>query len=379
VGLTGPQYEALVDALVDAFPDSTTLAMMLRFRLNKHLNAIVAPGPTTDQAFYLIQASEAEGWTADLVQAARKSRPRNAKLLELAQSVRLPSNVPPGPELQRVINDTHRFHDITEWREKMAAIELQVCRIVVTTSTGRQLFGTGFLVGPDLVMTNHHVVEAVIAGEAGTHTSKGLSAHAADVVCQFDYKKVDGYLDKGVSIGLAGDWLVDSSPVSPVDEEREPKSTDPDPAHLDYALLRLATKVGEQPVTSQGEKAEKQAEPRGWIQVPTTASDFEAGSPVFIVQHPDGAPLRFTLDTSGMRGLNGNATRVRYTTNTLGGSSGSPCFDQDWVLIALHHSGDPNFDPLHTPAYNEGVPVNEIRRLLKVRGFDALLDQAPPG
>lgn len=377
MGLNGSQYEALVNAIVDAFPDSSSLAMMLKFRLGRHLNAIVGPGPTTDQAFYLIQASEAEGWTEDLVAAARKSRPRNAMLLEVAQSVQLPTNVPSGPELQRIIRDTNRFHDITLWREAMAAIEGQVCRITVATNKGKPLYGTGFLVGPDLVMTNHHVIEAVIAGEAGTQTAKGWSARAAGVTCQFDYKKVAGYLDKGISVALAPDWLVDTSPVSPIDLEREPKSGDPDGTHLDYALLRLAQKVGLDAVKSEGERAERDAEPRGWITVPAGPADFEVDTPVFIVQHPDGAPLSFALDTSGMLGLNGNGTRVRYTTSTLGGSSGSPCFDQDWALVALHHSGDPNFDPVHKPSYNEGIPVSEIRRLLKTRGLDAVLDYPP--
>lgn len=179
-------------------------------------------------------------------------------------------------------------------------------------------------------------------------------------------------------MSLAPDWRVDDSAVSPIDLERDPKSGEPDPAHLDYALLRLATKVGLALVKSDGEQAELGAEPRGWITVPSSPADFEVGTPVFIVHHPDGAPLSFALDTSGMLGPNGNATRVRYTTNTLGGSSGAPCFDQDWALMALHHSGDPNFDPLHKPSYNEGIPTSEIRRLLKVRGLDSLLDHPPP-
>ena len=43
---------------------------------------------------------------------------------------------------------------------------------------------------------------------------------------------------------------------------------------------------------------------------------------------------------------NANNTRVRYRTNTEEGSSGAPCFDKDWELVALHHSGDPNYEAL---------------------------------
>ena len=376
--LTGTQYEALVTALVDAFPSEAALTMMLRFRLDRSLAAIVAPGSLTDQAFYLVQASEAEGWTGELIAAARRSRPRNARLLALAQSAQLPtSHVPPERELQRVITETNRFHDIAEWREKMAAIELQVCRITVASNKG-DMFGTGFLVGPDVVLTNHHVVEAAILGEQGQATAKGRTATRDGVTCQFDFKKVAGYLNPGVKVGLAAEWLIDSSPISPIDLLVDPGDAQPDPSQLDYALLRLEQPIGSEPVKGEGERVERDAEPRGWVSMPAAALDVEPGSPIFIVQHPDKAPLSFTLDSSGLIGLNDNATRVRYRTNTLGGSSGSPCFDQDWQLVALHHTGDPNFDPTLRPSYNEGIPIGLIRQQVTARGFGATITQPPP-
>ena len=57
--------------------------------------------------------------------------------------------------------------------------------------------------------------------------------------------------------------------------------------------------------------------------------------------------------------MNGNATRVRHRTNTAGGSSGSPSFDGNWNLLALHHTGDPSF--LTMPKYNQGVMIDAIR------------------
>ena len=377
--LTGAQYESLVNALVESFQSETALAMMLRYRLGKTLAAIVPPGSLTDQAFRLVEASEAEGWTADLVGAARRSRPRNARLLEVAQVVLGGSSqVPAGPALERIIKDTNRFHDITEWREKMAAIELQVCRIAVNSDKGA-MFGTGFLVGPDVVLTNHHVVEAVILGEQGQATSGGRAARRSDVVCQFDFRRSGGYLNPGLTVALAPDWLLDASPISPVDLADGAEGSLPDPSHLDYALLRLERPIGNEPVAGERERAESGAEPRGWIRVPRGRVHFEADSPVFIVQHPDGAPLSFALDTAGLIGVNGNGTRVRYRTNTLGGSSGSPCFDQRWTLVALHHSGDPNFDPLHKPSYNEGIPIDAVRSLLEQRGVAHAIDHEGVG
>ena len=51
-------------------------------------------------------------------------------------------------------------------------------------------------------------------------------------------------------------------------------------------------------------------------------------------------------------------------TNTSPGSSGSPCFDKGWNLVALHHSGD----PAGVLRHNQGVPIGAIRRLLESRG-----------
>ena len=66
--------------------------------------------------------------------------------------------------------------------------------------------------------------------------------------------------------------------------------------------------------------------------------------------------------------VNANRTRLTYKVNTEGGSSGAPCFSTDWELLALHHSGDPNFDLDHKPQYNEGIPLEAILNLLTERG-----------
>jgi V8-like Glu-specific endopeptidase len=64
---------------------------------------------------------------------------------------------------------------------------------------------------------------------------------------------------------------------------------------------------------------------------------------------------------------------VTYRTNTLGGSSGSPCFNADLELIALHHGSDPDFHPAHTPEYNEGIPFDTILARLANKGLSGLL------
>jgi hypothetical protein len=143
---------------------------------------------------------------------------------------------------------------------------------------------------------------------------------------------------------------------------------------LDYALIRLDKPAGTEPVGGKGEPSSR----RGWLTLPKKTYDFRPNTPLFIMEHPQGSPLQLALDTDGVIGVNQNGTRVFYRTNTMAGSSGSPCFDQNWNLIALHHSGDPNFDPAHKPTYNEGIPASAICALLEQRGLSAALAEQEP-
>jgi Trypsin-like peptidase domain len=190
------------------------------------------------------------------------------------------------------------------------------------------------------------------------------------VALRFDYKA----LEDGVSVrsgtvyelapgavGAPDSWLIDSSRYSKVDTEGGPG--DPSAEHMDYALLRVKGKPGADPVGGPQPELEKPV-PRGWIEIPAREHDFEKFKSVFILQHPDDRPLKFAMDTNSVLGLNGNATRVRYATNTAPGSSGAPCFDGDWNLIALHHAGDPKYGHLFKAEYNQGIPLKPILALL---------------
>jgi V8-like Glu-specific endopeptidase len=98
--------------------------------------------------------------------------------------------------------------------------------------------------------------------------------------------------------------------------------------------------------------------------------------PLMIAQHPDGKPLKLAVDTDSVIGLNPTGTRVRYATNTEAGSSGSPVFDLEWNLVALHHFGDPAYE--HPPSYNQGVPIDLIQKRIAAQGkADALGAESP--
>jgi len=76
-----------------------------------------------------------------------------------------------------------------------------------------------------------------------------------------------------------------------------------------------------------------------------------------IVQHPDGRPKEVAIHNNFFERLLPN--HIRYTTDTEGGSSGSPVFDNRWIVFALHHSaGDQN--PDGSWKNNEGVRIDKI-------------------
>lgn len=367
MSLSGKQLQQLSNALRDAFTKAR-LEQMLRFRLDKRLDDIALGDDYEEIVFKLLTTAESQGWTFKLIVAARESNPGNAMLLAFSQQLGLAptvedsqtSSTPSRPQLEKLIKTANYFSDINEWRKRLGEIEVQVCRVEINGEPQ----GTGFLLGPSVVITNYHVMNKVIEEKPGFTPDK--------VILRFDYKRLaDGLTVKtGTAYRLADEWLIDYSPYSQVDLQAEPKSDVPQPDELDYALLRLDGSPGDEPV---GENSEPGAPMRGWIKVPAEGYAFEPHTALYIAQHPKGEPMKLALDTDAVIGPNANGTRVTYTTNTEPGSSGSPCFNGNWDLVALHHSGDPAI----APSYNEGIPFSAIMALLDQRGLRSELGEQP--
>jgi Trypsin-like peptidase domain/Effector-associated domain 1 len=367
--LTGPQIGQFNDVIRDAFT-TDDFDLFLLHRLDKRTSDYASSNANFPVVVNkVIDAANRQGWITDLIVKAREANSGNEKLWAFAQQFGMASTTKPRQELQRMIEEAKFFLDINVWRSRLAEVEGQVCRIEFETDQGKVLNGTGFLFGgPDSILTNYHVMEPVIAAKEGRATDDGLTAQAKNVKCRFDFKRLYDPVTKkegavanpGTVFNLAEDWLIDSSQNHPLDQP-------PPPDHLDYALIRLDTAAGEGTV---GDKENQFGNKRGYIDLPTDGHEFKAKEPLSIVQHPRGRPLQLALDTEAVLEVNANSTRVTYKTNTESGSSGSPCFTLDWNLVALHHSGDPDFDPAHKPSYNEGIPISAITKLLRDRGVD---------
>ncbi len=207
-----------------------------------------------------------------------------------------------------------------EWLDQGAAMCRAVCRVEASE------WGTGFLVAPDLVLTNYHVVAGVIDGQWPLN----------QVQVRFGFKRVGNVVENGVAYDMAPAWLADSNPNQP--------------GSLDYALLRLNQPASTELVNGQE---------RGYLQ--PTPHRFQAGEDLYIIQHPrfkqrgqPTEPLKVVLAPNSVDGENADRTRVTYATNTEEGSSGSPCFTRNWELVGLHHAF------IATTNRNEGIPLDTI-------------------
>lgn len=343
--LKGLQIKQLTDALIDAFPEQVRLAEVVRFRLDKNLNAYAMGDDLKAIVFRLIQAAEAEGWVDELIAGARESNPGNQKLFVIAQELKLatpmPTELTARGSLEKIIKKTNSFLNVNIWREALGKLESQVCRIEITKKNNARSFGTGFLIAPNVVITNYHVIEPIILEQATSN----------NVILRFDYKQVEGkVINQGTKYSLVqNDWLIDQSPYLPDEETRLPT-----PDELDYALLRVDGVPGKEAI---GTKPDPSSPERGWVKFTDEVYEFVPDTPLFILQHPQGEALKLGFDTEAIIGVNENGTMVKYRTNTEPGSSGSPCFDINWQLVALHHSGDPAYE---SAKYNAGTPFSAI-------------------
>jgi hypothetical protein len=366
--LSGDRYQLFHEAVLDAYDDVDDLERVLLFRLDKRLNRIANTKDSFDDVvFKVITKADTEGWSANLLDALRATRPENSQLLAFAQQFGLATQTPGRSQLELLINEGDTLLDVDTWRAGLGTAEARVCLIEYVQGAGTRALGTGFLVGPDVVMTNYHVMENVIDGKLAPDRIR----------LRFDYKVLAGsvVINEGRIHRLAAKWDIDYSPYSQLDLQVNPAGT-ASAEELDYTLVRVDGKPGLEPVSAAGNDDPKSPR-RGWIPATADIHDWKTRRALLILQHPEGHPLKLAMRMDASPTPvpdDGAPTRVRYTTRTEPGSSGSPCFDIDWNLVALHHSGDPKYEKLKAkPDWNEGIPLTAIMRRLEKRGLTAQL------
>lgn len=200
---------------------------------------------------------------------------------------------------------------------------------------GGEGYATGFLVGHGLMMTAGHVLPSV--GEA------------SDLVFQLDYEEHN------------------LGPSAPMCEYALDPATfflrDPD---YDVALCAVQDFARLSPPV----------ETFGWHVLRTREETIDAGTPVSIIQHPEGRTKSLVVHNSQFIDTGKESEDERYcwyTGDTEPGSSGSPIFDLNWRLLAVHSSAVPRRAPSGSILGRDGNPILVGgREVLKVKDLQTL-------
>lgn len=204
--------------------------------------------------------------------------------------------------LERKIGATLDFADLPPNEQALKAGR-PVVRMVTLPGDGLvpQGFATGFLVAPDLLLTNHHVFRT--ADEA-----EGAGA-------QFLYERTQAGIRQGLIFQL------------------EPKRFFLNNKRLDYAVVAIKGTALDGGPLDQFK----------FLPLIGDKGKIRKGDPVNIIQHPDGNPKQYATVNNALLDLRDDGFLL-YETDTLEGSSGSPVFNQSWETVGLHHCGVPRIE-----------------------------------
>lgn len=203
-------------------------------------------------------------------------------------------------------------------------------------SVGRVAFksgqpnGTGVLIGSDLFLTNHHVIDN--------------PAKAEQCLLEFDYERnLTGAVREPTRFRIDPSFFI-THPIN----------------GLDYTVFAVGAKwdgpevldtYGNAPLSDAGDK-------------------HMIGEFANIVQHPRGRFKEVVLRENRL--VNRFDDALHYLADTERGSSGSPVFNSEWQMIALHHWGGPWIDggDVGVPSsfeINEGIRISSIVRNLRTQ------------
>lgn len=171
-----------------------------------------------------------------------------------------------------------------------------VCRIDIRDRRGRSLgFGSGFLVGDGVLLTNNHVLPS--------------SEVAWRSLAVFDFED---------------DEQGNPKPVATF--ELSPERLFVTDEGLDYTFVAVSKSALDRRSLSS----------YGTLDLIADSGKALEGETVNLVQHPQGAAKHVAIRESEVVGYEGPF--VHYSSDTDGGSSGSPVFNDQWFVVALHHA-----------------------------------------
>ncbi|MFA1623287.1 DNA/RNA non-specific endonuclease [Rhizobium mongolense] len=185
-----------------------------------------------------------------------------------------------------------------------------VCRLNVPAPVGDSSeWGTGFLIGPRLLLTNNHVI--------------GSPEDALKAAVEFGYElDAEGRLKRTSRFRLSPQ---DGFVTSPRDA-------------LDYTIVAIEenSEDGVTPISDFG-----------FLRLDARTGKTEVGQYATIIQHPDAKTKRISLRENKFVKYGDDADPERdnflwYSSDTANGSSGAAVFTDAWQVVCLHHAGVPD-------------------------------------
>jgi hypothetical protein len=270
----------------------------------------------------ILTEAENQGAVSAILDIARKRYPNHKGLLDLAEQGALAAVESPtiGAQLPwRARGSPDQWEKIVGGQSTLLPIHflevgLQRSRAVARVVLADGSLASGFLTSDNLLVTNHHVLP-----------DRKMARRA---VVQFNYQLTANGLSASMEeFRLAPDAVFATSP----EEEN------------DWTLIRVA-----------GEPCAR------WGALTLRRQPVQAGDFVNIIQHPMGAPKQIALYHNVV--VFAGEGRVQYLTDTEPGSSGSPVFNSDWQVVAIHHSGGWLTEPGTRTQFfrNEGIHVDRL-------------------
>ena len=189
---------------------------------------------------------------------------------------------------------------------------VEVAKAVVRVIVGASSQGTGFMITPDLLLTNHHVL-----------SEKELLSTTR---FEFNYQ-----LDIKGNALTVGEFSAKEDGLYHSNKE------------LDYAIVELDDSPGNK-----------------FAYLTLHPLKAFLNQRVNIIQHPYGLPKQISIQNNFVEYR--DKKLLQYLTTTMKGSSGSPVFNDDWEVVALHHAGGMLLEPETKRRYfrNEGILISAI-------------------
>jgi V8-like Glu-specific endopeptidase len=230
-----------------------------------------------------------------------------------------------GLELQSLFGSASNMIDVGSLQGAMRNVP-SVCLVRVNNEES----GTGFLIAEDLVLTNHHVMSSNYIDD-----ETQIQKNARNTTLHF------GYLSPAKGQPLQEEKL-QLDPTNPIVAMN---------AQLDFALLRVEPRIKQ---LAHLHKVSLAGQP---------AAERKA---LNMLQHPGGQVMQLALSGNAVTWVSDDGTRLQYLTPAAKGSSGSPCFNEDWEVVALHHAEETRrFGPFGLGTIRQGIPFKAIYEVIK--------------